>query len=86
MWLLELLVFLYILNLGIGIFNLVPIGPLDGGRMVQLALYKMLGKEKGNRLWYNIGIFLGIIILIFVGISFYNIMSGVLGKLLAFVK
>ena len=85
-WLMGLFIFLYILNLGIGLFNLVPIGPLDGGRMFQLALHKIFGEEKGNRLWLNIGIFFGLIILIFILISFYNIFSDVFGKLLNFIK
>ena len=33
------------LNFGIGLFNLVPVGPIDGGRMFQLAMYKLFGKE-----------------------------------------
>ncbi len=80
-WLLGLLIFLHILNLGIGLFNLVPIGPLDGGRMVQLVLHKLFGKEKGTRVWYNIGIFFGLIILIFIVISFYNLFADIINKI-----
>ena len=68
-WFLGLFVILFILNLGIGLFNLVPIGPLDGGRMLQLVLHRMFGKERGNRAWYYIGMFFLIII-------FINIASG----------
>ena len=68
-WLYGLSVILFILNLGIGLFNLVPIGPLDGGRMLQLALHKIFNKEKGNKVWYYTGIF-------FLLIIFINIMFG----------
>ena len=48
---LGLLFWLYLLNVGIGMFNLVPIGPVDGGRMIQLPLRKLFGQEKGDRVW-----------------------------------
>ena len=68
-WILELFGFLIILNLGIGLFNLVPIGPLDGGRMLQVVLHKIFDKEKGNKVFNYIGIFFLIIV-------FFNIVSG----------
>ncbi len=37
-WLQRLFLWLFILSLGIGIFNLLPLGPIDGGRMFMLAL------------------------------------------------
>lgn len=67
-WIYELFVILFILNFGIGLFNLVPIGPLDGGRMLQVVLHKLFDKEKGNKVWAYIGIFF--IILIFINIVF----------------
>lgn len=68
-WLYGLFVILFILNFGIGLFNLVPIGPLDGGRMLQLVLHKFFDKEKGNRIFYYVGMF-------FLVIIFFNIISG----------
>jgi len=67
-WIYGLFVILVVLNFGIGLFNLVPIGPLDGGRMLQLVLHKIFDKEKGNKVWYYIGMFF--LILIFVNIAF----------------
>lgn len=67
-WVYGLFVILVILNLGIGLFNLVPIGPLDGGRMLQLILHRIFGKEKGNNYWRYIGMFF--LILIFINIAF----------------
>ncbi|MBI2657270.1 site-2 protease family protein [Candidatus Woesearchaeota archaeon] len=68
-WLYGLFVILVILNFGIGLFNLVPIGPLDGGRMLQLALHKFFDREKGDRYWHYIGIF-------FLALIFINIAAG----------
>ena len=69
MWIYGLFVILFILNLGIGLFNLVPIGPLDGGRMLQLVLHRFFNKEKGDKVWYFVGMFFLILI-------FINIVSG----------
>jgi membrane-associated protease RseP (regulator of RpoE activity) len=41
LWLFGLLYWLFLLSLGIGLFNLLPIGPIDGGRMLQLAMQKL---------------------------------------------
>ena len=63
-WFYGLLIILFILNLGIGLFNLVPIGPLDGGRMMQLVLHRIFDKEKGDKVWNYIGLFFLILILV----------------------
>ena len=65
-WAYGLFVILVVLNFGIGLFNLVPIGPLDGGRMLQLALHRIFDKEKGDKYWYYVGMFF--LILIFINI------------------
>ena len=67
-WISGLFVILFVLNLGIGLFNLVPIGPLDGGRMLQLVLHRIFDKEKGDKYWYYIGMFF--LVLIFINITF----------------
>ncbi len=69
-WVYGLMFWLYVLNFGIGLFNLVPIGPLDGGRMMQVAMHKLFDKEKGDKYWHYIGIFFLILILINVGAGF----------------
>lgn len=56
LWIAGLFYWLIILNLGIGLFNLVPIGPLDGGRMLQLVCHKFFDTEKGNKVWYNVSL------------------------------
>ena len=63
LWFFGLFRWLVILNLGIGLFNLVPIGPIDGGRMLQLVSHKFFGVKKGNKIWYYISmIFLFLVI------------------------
>jgi len=63
-WLMGLLYWLYVLNLGIGLFNLAPMGPLDGGRMLLVALQQFFKKEKAVKYWKNIGIFFLALVLI----------------------
>ena len=70
MWLAGLFLILFILNLGIGLFNLVPLGPLDGGRMIHLPLQKYFGEEKGNKIFVYIGMLFLIIILINIAAGF----------------
>lgn len=43
-----------ILNLGIGLANLLPLGPVDGGRMVQVLMTKLYGEKKGTKKWKQI--------------------------------
>lgn len=53
--LVNLLEWVFMLSLGIGLANLLPLGPVDGGRMLHTSLVDMKGKEKGTRLWAQIG-------------------------------
>ena len=48
-WLIGFLRWLFLLSLGIGLFNLLPLPIVDGGRMVQVALHKLSGTDKGER-------------------------------------
>ena len=55
---LKMLFWIYLLSIGIGLANLLPIGPVDGGRMLQIACQKITGSEKrGNEIWQKISIF-----------------------------
>ncbi|MEM4254209.1 MAG: site-2 protease family protein [Candidatus Woesearchaeota archaeon] len=51
LWTFGLLYWLFLLSLGIGLFNLLPIGPIDGGRMLQLAMQKIFKQQNGERVW-----------------------------------
>lgn len=50
----NLLEWVFLLSLGIGLANLLPLGPVDGGRMLNTTLIDMKGKEKGTKLWAQI--------------------------------
>ena len=69
-WFFVLFITLFTLNLGIGLFNLVPIGPLDGGRMLLLPLQKYFGEETGKKIWVYVGLIFLIIIAINIGAPF----------------
>jgi len=70
LWTFGLFRWLIILNLGIGLFNLVPIGPIDGGRMLQLGLRTMFSKETGDKLWRHISIIFLVLVLVNIGVAF----------------
>lgn len=69
-WLLGLLYWLYVLNLGIGMFNLVPIGPIDGGRMLKVALERFFEEKRADGLWKGISTFFLGLVLITIVLSF----------------
>ncbi|MEM2874007.1 MAG: site-2 protease family protein [Candidatus Nanoarchaeia archaeon] len=49
---LQLLFWIFALNLGIGLINLLPLGPIDGGRMAKTVLEKRLkSEEKAKKLF-----------------------------------
>jgi len=70
LWFFGLLFWLFFLNLGIGLFNLVPIGPVDGGRMLQLLLHGLLGKERGDAITKAVSLLFVMIILINIMFAF----------------
>jgi len=51
LWMFGLLYWLFLMSLGIGLFNLLPIGPIDGGRMLQLAMRKLFKQVPGQHAW-----------------------------------
>ncbi|MBI4438572.1 site-2 protease family protein [Candidatus Woesearchaeota archaeon] len=52
----ELLVFLFILSIGIGTANLLPMGPIDGGRMVLLVSRRIFGETRGKSVWAKVSV------------------------------
>lgn len=69
-WVAGLFGWLIILNLGIGLFNLVPIGPLDGGRMLQLVLHRLFERKKADRVWYYVSMVFLLIVVANIGAAF----------------
>ncbi|MBW2970147.1 site-2 protease family protein [Candidatus Woesearchaeota archaeon] len=63
-WSSGLLFWLFMLNIGIGLFNLLPIGPLDGGRMFQLVCLKLFNKTTALKIWGYVSVFFAIIIIL----------------------
>lgn len=64
LWTLPLMYWLIMLNLGIGLFNLVPLGPLDGGRMMLAVLLAKFEEEKAMKIFKNISLFFLALVLI----------------------
>jgi membrane-associated protease RseP (regulator of RpoE activity) len=64
LWANGLIAWIFILSLGLGLANLLPIGPVDGGRMIKEALENTLGKSKGLKVWAKLTIVLIALILI----------------------
>ncbi|MGM5479910.1 MAG: site-2 protease family protein [Nanobdellota archaeon] len=62
----EFFFWIYALSLGLGAFNLLPLGPVDGGQMIRLAFRKIFGDTKGVRVWTRLSTILFIIILILI--------------------
>lgn len=69
-WFTGLFVWIALLSLGIGLFNLLPLGPLDGGHMSRVALQKFIPDKKvALKIW-------GYITLFFVMLIFINLLIG----------
>ena len=43
---LVLFFWLFNISVGVGLFNLLPLGPVDGGRMFYTAMLKFMSKKK----------------------------------------
>lgn len=54
---------IFILNLGVGLFNLLPIKPLDGGRMFEIVLSYKLKEEHYRPIVHTVSIILATIII-----------------------
>ncbi len=63
-WLAGFLRWLFLLSLGIGLFNLLPLPLVDGGRMAQVFLHKLHGPEKGEKRYKQVGLFFLLILLL----------------------
>lgn len=77
-WIHMLVFWLFIINLGVGLFNLLPLGPIDGGRMFYTALtWFSTDQHKVKKIWSLISLFC--FLLIFINLAPY------LWKLLLFM-
>ncbi len=63
LWVKDLVFWLYLLSLGVGLFNLLPLGPIDGGRMFLTALQGRIHERKASTIWKSVSfILLGVLI------------------------
>lgn len=69
-WFAGLFFWLFLLNIGIGLFNLLPIGPVDGGRMFGLVCERYIkNKSLALKVWSFTSMF-------FIGIILFNLFAG----------
>ena len=73
-WLTGFLRWLFLLSFGIGLFNLLPLPIVDGGRMAQVFLYKLKGASIGEKRYKQVSLFFLILLL-------FNLFLPLLGKL-----
>jgi len=56
-WLYNLFLFVAVLNLLVGLINLLPLGPIDGGRMIHLLFLRtMKNPDKAKKWWLRVSI------------------------------
>jgi len=65
LWFAKLLFWLYVISLGVGLFNLLPLGPVDGGKMFYTAGLAIIKNEKKvKKIWKFISFFVLALIVI----------------------
>jgi len=63
LWFKDLIFWLALLSLGVGLFNLVPLGPIDGGRMLLTAMQVVTHEARAARVWKSVSfVILGILL------------------------
>ena len=70
-WIHMLIFWLVVINFGIGLFNLLPLGPIDGGRMFLTAMLAICkdNKKKATKIWSFVSFFC--LALIFINLAPY---------------
>ena len=64
-WVSLLFFWVFAANLGVGLFNLLPMGPLDGGKMFYLVALNLFKKEKiAKKVWVAMGLFCAALIFV----------------------
>lgn len=71
-WVIGLLNWLIILNLGVGLFNFIPLGPIDGGRMLFVTLRKFLSKDNAQKIFSATSTVFLVLLLINLGFAFFR--------------
>ncbi len=70
--------FVFAMNIGLGVFNLLPAFPMDGGRILRALLASWLGKLTATRIAMIVGqlIAVGMVVLGFMGYNYFYILIG----------
>ncbi|MFA5176232.1 MAG: site-2 protease family protein [Candidatus Nanoarchaeia archaeon] len=77
-WIMKLFFWMYAISLGVGLFNLLPLGPVDGGRMFNTGiLYFIKNKKLARKIYITTSLFC--LLLIFINLLPYLL------KLLLFI-
>lgn len=71
-WIAGLVIWLFVLNLGIGLFNLVPIPITDGGKMMYIALLHYFEKKKAMKIWKSVAVFFVLLIIVNILVGFFR--------------
>jgi len=69
-WLVEFFTWAFILSLGIGLANLLPLGPVDGGRMLLVAATSLFGEKRGKQVWSRVSAIIIVILVILLLVPF----------------
>lgn len=79
-WFRGLIRWLFLINLAIGLMNLLPLMVTDGGRMLKTALDKVIGdSEKANKLWTFVGMVFIFTLLLALAINYGGKLVSVIG-------
>ena len=69
------LFFAYVLSYGLLLFNLLPVYPLDGGQLLQAALWRPMGYFKSMLATMNVGL-VGSVLMVMVGVATFGSVGG----------
>jgi membrane-associated protease RseP (regulator of RpoE activity) len=83
-WLKGLMKWLWQLSIGVGLFNLLPMMIVDGGRMLQVALSKNVkSRKKAKKTWAYIGIAFLLVLVVMLALRYAaplsHLLSGLFG-------
>ena len=73
----SIIQWIFILSIGLGLANLLPLGPVDGGRMFKVAMNKYFGEKKGNQVWMKVSYLFFLIILILLLVPIFKSLFGI---------
>ena len=79
-WSALLFFWIFAANLGVGLFNLLPMGPLDGGKMFYLVCLNLFKKENvAKKVWIFVSLFCLMLIIISLAPFFGKLLNFIFG-------